>query len=99
MMGFKQVKAEVIECLNSGRVRHEERGDINIKNLLSTGAVTPEEVAELIGKARGGDYECSPHHFDRKIPVHWVSVRHEEVAWYIKWYFLEPNTVFISVHD
>ena len=88
MMGFKQVKAEVIDCLISGRVRHEERGDINIKNLLSTGAVTPEEVASLIGKARGGDYECSPHHFDRKIPVHTVTVSHGEVAWYIKWYFL-----------
>ena len=99
MMGFKQVKAEVIDCLNSGRIRHEERGDINIKNLLATGAVSPEQVAALIGKARGGDYKCGPHHFDQNIPVHTVKVRDADVDWYIKWYFVEPNTMFISVHD
>lgn len=97
-MGFKQIKAEVIDCLNNGRVRHEERDSIDVKNLLSIGAVSSEEVATLISKARGSNYVCSPHHFDRKVTVHTVKVREEEVVWYIKWYFLEPNTIFISVH-
>lgn len=52
-MGFKQVKAQVIECLNSGRVRHEQRGAIDIKNLLATGAVTPGEVAACSGVNSG----------------------------------------------
>lgn len=97
-MGFRRVKAQVIDCLENGRIRHEERDNINIKNLLAIGTVTPEQVAALIARARGGDYTCSPHHFDRRIPVHTVQVRREGVAWYIKWYFIEPNTVFISVH-
>jgi hypothetical protein len=97
-MGFKQVKAQVIACLNSGRVRHEQRNEIDVKNLLATGAVTPGEVAAMINRARGGDYRCSPHHFDQRIDVHTVTVGHQGVRWYIKWYFLEPNTVFISVH-
>jgi len=97
-MGFKEVKAQVIDCLMHGRVRHEQRGDIDIKNLLATGVVTPEQVAAIIGRARGGDYESSPHHFDRKLPVHIINVRYGGIDWYIKWYFVEPNTVFISVH-
>jgi hypothetical protein len=52
----------------------------------------------MINLARGGDYRCSPHHFDQRIEVHTVTVGHQGVRWYIKWYFLEPNTVFISVH-
>jgi len=39
-MGFKEVKSKVIECLNTGYVLHEQRGDIDIKNLLSTGVIS-----------------------------------------------------------
>ena len=42
-MGFKEVKAQVIECLHSGKVRHEQRGSIDVKNLLATGVVSPEQ--------------------------------------------------------
>lgn len=98
LMGFKQVKAQVIDCLNNGRIRHEQRGDIDVKNLLATGAVSPEEVAALIARARGGEYTCSPHHFDRQVAVHTVKIGRAGATWYIKWYFLEPNSVFISVH-
>ncbi|NOQ50745.1 MAG: hypothetical protein GQ578_00790 [Desulfuromonadaceae bacterium] len=97
-MGFKQAKTEVIDCLTHGRIKHEQRGNIDIKNLLAIGAVTPEQVADLIAKARGGDYRCSPHHFDRKVLVHTVKVQHMGSNWYIKWYFLEPDAIFISVH-
>ena len=98
-MGFKQFKREVIACLASGRIRHEQRRGIDVKNLLATGTVSCEEVAALIGKARGTDYRCSPHHFDRSIPVHIVQVHHKEKHWYIKWYMVEPNSWFISVHN
>ncbi len=98
MVGFKQAKAQLIDCLRSGRVRHEERGDIEVKNLLATGMVTPAQVESLVSRARGGDHSCSPHHFDRKILVHTIKVRHEGGSWYIKWYFLEPNAMCISVH-
>ncbi len=97
-MGFKQVKAQLIDCLNSGRIRHEERGSIEVKNLLAIGEVIPAQVAALIARARGGDHSSSPHHFDRKILVHTIKVRHQGASWYIKWYFLEPNAIFISVH-
>ena len=98
VMGFKQAKAQVIDCLLDGRIRHEERGDIDVKNLLSTGDVTPEQVAGWISRAKGGDHTCSPHHFDKMIQVHTVTVRTTMGDWYIKWYFIEPNSVFISVH-
>jgi len=97
-MNFKQVKAQVIESLYSGRIRHEQRGNVDVKNLLATGAVSPEQVAALISHARGGDSASSPHHFDRTFLVHTVKVRTKGIAWYIKWYYLEPNSVFISVH-
>ena len=97
-MGFKKIKAEVIDCLNAGKVRHEERDNIEVKNLLAIGEVTVAQVAMIIARARGGDYECSPHHFDQKIDVHTIKTINGGKAWYIKWYFLEPNTIFISVH-
>jgi hypothetical protein len=97
-MGFKQVKAQVIDCLISGRIRHEQRGAIEIKNLLAIGAVTPVQVAAVISRARGGDYTSSPHHLDRRVEVHQIRVFDQGLRWYIKWYFVEPNSVFISVH-
>lgn len=98
-MGFRQAKKDVIECLTEGRIRHEQRNDIDIKNLLAIGAISAEEVAALINKARGTDYNSSQHHFDKSIQVHIVQVRHQGKSWYIKWYLLEPNSWFISVHN
>jgi len=53
-MGFSVVKQEVIEALLSGDYGHEVRGDIEIKNLLSTGAVTVATVVDIIKRSRGG---------------------------------------------
>ena len=99
--GFKEAKKKAIECLQNGNIRHEsERADIDVKNLLHTGAVTPEKVAEILGKSRGDEYKCSPHHSVESIEVHIVTRRRaNKREWYIKWYFIEPNTVFISVHN
>jgi len=98
-MGFKDVKSKVLQCLSTGSVLHEEREYIDTKNLLSTGVVSVSEVANIIGRARGNSYSCSPHHFDAKIDVHVIKTKHLSSCWYIKWYFVEPDCVFISVHN
>lgn len=97
-MGFKEVKRKVIECLNNGHVLHEERDNIDVKNLLSTGVVSLSEVASIIGGSRGNSYSWSPHHLDSDIDVHVIKSKQAGHNWYIKWYFFEPDCVFISVH-
>jgi len=97
-LGFKDVKASVLACLDRGAVLHAERANIDIKNLLATGEVTLDEVAAVIGRARGTDYRCSPHHTVASVDVHVIRTRSYGADWYIKWYFLEPDSVFISVH-
>lgn len=98
-MGFREVKAHVIDCLNNGYVLHEERGNIDIKNLLSIGVVSLNDVASIIGSSRGDSYFCSSHHLDSSINVHIIKSRYAGKNWYIKWYFVEPDCVFISVHN
>ena len=99
-MGYRQAKKQVLQCLAEGRVEHElDRGEIDIKNLLSTGVVTAEQVADAIGRSSGIEYRCSPHHFVENIEVHIIRTQHGDRPWYIKWYFISPNVVFISVHE
>jgi len=57
-----------------------------------------QEVAEIIGRSRGNDYSSSLHHFDSSITVHIIKTRLAGHNWYVKWYYVEPNSVFISVH-
>ena len=97
-MGFKAVKAKILECLERGDVSHEQRGDIDIKNLLAIGQVSLDDVAQIIARARGDSYSSSPHHMVPSIDVHIVKTRHGSQDWYIKWYFVDPSSVFISVH-
>ena len=98
-MGFKEAKSLVISCLNSGQFYHEERDNIDVKNLLAIGAVSVTDVASIIGRARGNSYSTSPHHFDSKVDVHIIKTSYLGKDWYVKWYFSEPDSVFISVHD
>lgn len=97
-LGFKDVKAKVLACLHKGTVLHAERANIDIKNLLAIGEVTLDEVASVIGRARGTEYSCSPHHAVAGVDVHVIKTTFRDKEWYIKWYFLEPDSVFISVH-
>ena len=98
-MAFREVKSKVIECLNNGHVLHEERNDIDVKNLLSTGVVSIIEITTIIGRARGNSYSSTPHHYDAEIDVHVIKTISSGQNWYIKWYFIEPDCVFISVHE
>ncbi len=95
-MGYTEVKDTVIKALGAGSYSHEPRaGVIDEKNKLATGEVTPEFVANLIKRSTGADYSCSPHHKAPAIEVHII----EKNGWYVKFYILEPDTVFISVHQ
>ena len=93
-MSWNHAKKTVIECLKEGRIQHELRGNIDRKNRFATGEVSREAVCELLSRARGNEHSESPHHLDRKTTVHLVKRK----GWYIKWYFVEPDAVFISVH-
>ena len=94
-MGFKLVKEKVITALLMGTYEHEVRVDIDEKNRLQNGEVTAQFVIDLIRKSTGNDYSSSPHHQDSKVEGH-VIVKNE---WYIKFYFIDPSAVFISVHQ
>ena len=99
-MGFRDAKRQLIECLLDGRIDHElERSEIDVKNLLVTGDVSADEVADVIRRCRGNEHEYSPHHLDESIDVHIVKTTYGGRNWYIKWYYLDPNVMFISVHE
>lgn len=94
-MGYKAVKGKVIEALQLRAFSHEARAGIEVKNLLHMGSITPEEVIALIKSSSGTDHSCSPHHLIKEVDVHIIKCK----TWYIKFYFLDPDTVFISVHE
>ena len=94
-IGFREAQRAVIAALESGEYQHVSRGDIDVKNLLATGEVSASEVADVVRSCRGGHHTSSPHHAVVAIEVH-VLKRH---GWYIKFFFIEPDTWFISVHQ
>lgn len=98
-MGFKEVKAKVVKCLECGNFTHEARKNIDVKNLLMVGVITEDETIRLIQKTNGTQYETSPLHGDTSIMVHVFKPVENNRTWYIKFYFLDPDTVFISVHQ
>lgn len=102
-MGFKDARSRAIEALKSGDFEHATRADIDDKNLLFTGEVTVSKLIELLKGCRGNQYEVSPHHQVASVDVHIFKPQAKEpdgtkVGWYIKLYFIDPDTWFISVH-
>lgn len=94
--GFKAAKRKVLDALLNGRFLHEtDRSMIVTKNLLFTGDVTAEEVADVIKLSQGQDHSVSSHHQDGSCLVHVIK----RDGWYLKFYFLDPDTTFISVHQ
>jgi hypothetical protein len=95
-MGFKEAKRKVLDALAKGDFQHETtRSSIDTKNLLSTGDVTTEFVESLVKRCKGQDHDMSLHHSDKSVVVHVLR----KDGWYIKFYFLDPDTYFISVHQ
>jgi hypothetical protein len=97
-MGFVAARSLLLDALESGRFQHEERRDIESKNLLAVGDVTPEFVAGLLRACRGSQYKATPYHFDQRIACHTFTPCAAGEKWYVKAYFLSADAVFISVH-
>lgn len=93
-MGWRIVKSRVLRDLREGRFVHEARNSIETKNKLATGEVSADFVHGLIAGASGLNHRASPHHAHSSVEVHTVV----RAGWYIKFYFLDPDTTFISVH-
>jgi hypothetical protein len=93
--GFKEARKKVLAALASGSYLHEARNDIDVKNKLATGEISALDVATLIKASTGNDHSRSQHHADPAIVVHVISRKGR----YIKFYFLDPDTWFISVHQ
>lgn len=85
----------VLEALANNSFQHEARDVIDVKNLLQSGAVSSEFVSNLIKLSNGKDHSMSPHHSVKTVMVHVIKRN----GWYVKFYFLDPDTFFISVHQ
>ncbi len=94
-MGFKDVKEQAIKCLKSGYVRHVER-DLD-KNLFAAGELSSEDMIAIISSCRGDCYQLDKHHF-LNIEVHILKPRGKHDGLYVKFFFVEPDILFISVH-
>lgn len=94
-MGFKEIKRRLLGSLRDGTYQHEARWGIETKNLLQSGSVSPTRVMEIVSRCGGTHHQSSPHHVAPGIQVH--VLRRD--GWYIKFYFVDPDTVFISVHQ
>jgi len=93
-IGFKEAKQRLITALRGERYRHAARKAVQSKNLLQTGEITPDALCEIVMRCQGQDYQSSRHHRDKNVEVH--ILRRD--GWYIKFYFVDPVTIFISVH-
>jgi hypothetical protein len=93
-MGFRAVKAKLLAALRAGDVIIASRSAIETKNLLATGALTTDELIEIVSACRGHDYEARPHHQISEVTIHILRQR----GWYVKFYFVDPHVVIVSVH-
>jgi hypothetical protein len=97
-MGFKDTKHKVLECLSSGNILHEIRQGIDVKNVFAKGQVTVDEVSLIIARAKGTQYELFKYFAVSSLDIHILKTRFDGQRWYIKWYYVAPNSVFVSVH-
>jgi hypothetical protein len=93
--GYKAVRKAIIAALKLGNYQHEARAGIDAKNLLSTGVVSAADVIDIIKRSDGSNHECSPLHGYMTVDCHVIKAG----GWYVKFYFLDPATIFISVHQ
>lgn len=93
-MVFKGITHRVIKALEDGTYQHAARTCIKDKNALLTGDISPEQLIAIIGRCNGRHHKSSEHHEFAGFQVHILK----RDGWYIKFYFVDPDTVFISVH-
>jgi hypothetical protein len=97
-MGFKIIRALLIDALRRGLYEYELRADMRTKNLLWAGEVTAEQVIRLLLRCDGTRYHTSRHHLR---PSEWCHVFTPEMdgeQWYIKASLPAAGVIFISVH-
>ena len=97
-MKFREIKRQALYCLQQGNYDHEVRRDIDIKNVFASRRVDRYWVMDLIARTAGDNWHCTPHHQQPDIDVHLFRSWKAGQFWYVKFYFLAPDMVFISVH-
>lgn len=82
VLGLREIREKVIDCLESGRIQHDtdRSGNIDEKNLLVTGQVSVKDVVILIKKTKGTHFKISKHHSIKSIDVY----EFKPTGWYIK---------------
>ena len=93
-IGFKEAKRLAIEALESGSYQIERRSALSSKNLLATGEVTDAEVVAILKRCSGQHHRRDEHHVRKGVDVHILK----RDGWYIKFYILTPDVLFVSVH-
>ncbi len=93
-IGFSEAKRRLITALQQGSFRHAARDGVETKNLLQMGQITSEELSEIVKRCSGQHHQSSPHHQAEEVDVHVLK----RDGWYVKFYFLDLDTIFISVH-
>ncbi len=98
-MSFKEIRATLIFCLKNGLYDHEIRTDMQTKNHFFSGIVSAEEVIDMVLACTGTDYRSSPLHGSSKEVAHILTPKGKYFGWYIKFYYVDASTIFISVHN
>lgn len=62
-MGLDEVRAMLINAIQTDRFLHADRTEMQGKNLLYAEVVDPEFVIRLIQRCKGWEYSTSRHHF------------------------------------
>lgn len=96
-MGFKEIRALLVEALRSERFDTEDRSDER-KNLLASGVVDEDLVARMLLRCKGWEYSTSRHHSE-DVDCHIFTPILGGERWYIKAYLRDEQAVFISVHQ
>lgn len=96
-MGFKEVRAQLVEALRSGEFASEPRPDIEQKNLLAARTVDADFVIRLLQRCAGWEYSTSRHHF-RDTDCHIFTPTLGGERWYLKAYWHQGVAVVVSVH-
>ncbi len=92
-MNFQDIKRKVIADLLASNYSIEARQDVDEKNLLAVGKISPGELAQILKQCRGQEHSSSPHHKDKNVDMHIIITK----SWYVKFHFYSGST-FISVH-
>lgn len=97
-MGFDDIKNKVISCVKAGKAQSTPRADKNEKNLFLTGDVDAETLVSMLEKTRGTQHETMPHSSIDGVEVNIFKPLIGDEQWYIKFYIIDPDCIFISVH-